>query len=66
MARIIPGYDLKAGKQHNFIDISIWITLFSKGTHDNYWIYWAKILLFDALIGNTDRHQELGSTLESG
>jgi hypothetical protein len=58
MTRIVPGYDLKAGTQHNFVDIAVWISLFSKSAHYDYWFYWAKMLLFDALIGNTDRHQD--------
>ena len=58
MNRTIPSYDLRTGTQHNLSDIGIWISLFGRGAGQDYWIDWSKIILFDALIGNTDRHQD--------
>lgn len=60
MQRRIPGYDREKGKQHNLetiIDISRILERGKWLTHD--WRrYWGLCLCFDALIGNTDRHQE--------
>jgi len=56
MSRAIPDYDRKKGKLHNFETIT---TIFTSWIHvDNWQQKWAEILLFDAIIGNTDRHQE--------
>lgn len=60
MQRLMPGYDRDKGREHNFVSI---ITLSRalkrdrKLSHD-WQIYWGLCLCFDALIGNTDRHQE--------
>ncbi len=51
MKKWIPDFDSKKGTQHNFQ------TIIKEIPHS--WIsVWAKYFLFDALIGNTDRHQE--------
>jgi hypothetical protein len=57
MTRLIENYDLRKGKQHNFYHFSVWLNFFRTLGFD-YWNYWAKIFTFDALIGNTDRHQD--------
>ncbi len=60
MQRHIAGYDREKGKQHNLSTIISLSRALERGgwlTHD--WrIYWGLGLCFDALIGNTDRHQE--------
>lgn len=50
----IPSFDRKKGKQHNFETISVIFNALGIPWKN----YWAKTLLFDALIGNTDRHQD--------
>lgn len=56
MSRAIPDYDRKKGGQHNFETI---IKIFTEWVTVRKWQEkWATILLFDAIIGNTDRHQE--------
>lgn len=60
MQRYIPNYDRKKGKQHNFDVIARLCRVLERRkylSHD--WkTYWGLCLCFDALIGNTDRHQE--------
>jgi hypothetical protein len=58
MVRVIPEYDLKSGTQHNLLDVGIWIQTLGRISGQDFWPYWGKMLLFDALIGNTDRHQD--------
>ncbi|TMJ17317.1 MAG: hypothetical protein E6G92_13375 [Alphaproteobacteria bacterium] len=58
MTRVIPEYDLKAGTQHNMSTVGTWIQVLGKLSGQDFWPYWAKMILFDALIGNTDRHQD--------
>ncbi|MBU0545734.1 MAG: HipA domain-containing protein [Candidatus Margulisbacteria bacterium] len=53
MKKLIPDYDLKKGTQHNFETVERLRVLC-----DNWYEEWAKIFTFDALIGNTDRHQD--------
>lgn len=55
----IPEYDLKKGTQHNFESIfDIFSEFEREGLLDPTWKEsWIKILLFDSVIGNTDRHQ---------
>ncbi len=55
MAQMIEGYDRDKGTQHNFTTLSspMLMTLGLGGLEA-----WARMLCFDALIGNTDRHQE--------
>ncbi|HVE43527.1 MAG TPA: HipA domain-containing protein [Gammaproteobacteria bacterium] len=58
----IPNFDSKKGKKHNFETVSLIFRdlteknpLFFKA---NWKDYWAMAFTFDALIGNTDRHQD--------
>lgn len=56
MSRALPAYDREKGKQHNFQTI---LQIFNDWLHIANWKQkWAEILLFDTIIGNTDRHQE--------
>lgn len=59
MVRLIPGYDLKTGRQHNVKTLASVANLVAPfvGMHAPY-THWAKVFIFDALIGNTDRHQD--------
>ncbi len=57
----IPNFDRRKGKQHNFETVSqIFEDLPKKHLSFNadWKKYWAKAFVFDALIGNTDRHQD--------
>lgn len=57
----IPNFDRKKGRQHNFETVSQIFEDLSKkhpSFHEDWINYWAKAFLFDALIGNTDRHQD--------
>lgn len=60
MTRMIPGYERKKGRQHNFEHITaLMIALTRTGKFADEWHrWWCDTLLFDALIGNTDRHQD--------
>lgn len=66
MQRVIADYDLDSGDQHNLDTIlKICRTLSMKSSvQENSYIlktdyikYWGELILFDALIGNSDRHQ---------
>lgn len=59
----ISDFDRKKGEKHNFEtiveifnDVSVSSLLFK--FNDDWKNYWAKTFVFDALIGNTDRHQD--------
>lgn len=58
MVRQYDAYDLKEGTDHNFQFIVNYINATPKLQRDNWQTYWAKIFTFDAMIGNTDRHQD--------
>lgn len=60
MTSMIRGYDRKRGRQHNFEAIERFLTLIGRrGLLRGDWLgWWCDTLLFDALIGNTDRHQD--------
>lgn len=58
MVRQIDGYDLKTGRQHNLKHLGYLITTFRRSFKQDYWPHWAKTIAFDAIIGNTDRHQD--------
>ncbi len=60
MASMIRGYDRKGGRQHNFEAIERYLTVLERGGQlgDDWLTWWCDTLLFDALIGNTDRHQD--------
>jgi len=55
----VNDFDRKKGKQHNFQTLSLIFKNLAKSRagFSNWKQEWAKIFLFDALIGNTDRHQ---------
>lgn len=60
MERMIPGFDSRRGKQHNFKSIRALFHALQKRSllQDPNWLEaWTKGLMFDAMIGNTDRHQ---------
>lgn len=59
---LIPGYDDKTGRQHNLQTI-LSVPLFNdppdpEENRRRLVAHWAKILAFDTVIGNTDRHPE--------
>lgn len=60
MQRLIPDFDRKRGLQHNFatvLDIGRRFT--EAGWLKKPWLpSWSEVFIFDALIGNTDRHQD--------
>lgn len=58
--RVIPDFDDKTGKQHNLFDMNRLIKALVRnaGLTNNRFEWLADMALFDALIGNTDRHQE--------
>jgi HipA-like C-terminal domain len=60
MQQLIPDYDRKKGKQHNFRSVRILAEAFELShLADASWReWWCNALVFDALIGNTDRHQD--------
>jgi len=58
MVKQIPDYNLKTGKQHNLKHLGYLITRFRQRWSLDFWPFWAKLLTFDAIIGNTDRHQD--------
>jgi hypothetical protein len=59
MVNEIPGFDRKKGRQHNFITIEKYLSALEKTGCLSHWLeHWCEMLLFDALIGNTDRHQD--------
>lgn len=55
MMSAISNYDRKKGQQHNFAMVELYFGLLDIAGWQN---YWCDMLLFDALIGNTDRHQD--------
>ena len=60
MQRMMPDFDRKRGLQHNFQTIRTLgraLTLF-QGMTERWEERWTDAFLFDALIGNTDRHQD--------
>lgn len=60
MVDMLPSYDRKKGTQHNFNHVGRYHKLLVKSWSARVtWLeYWCDMLLFDALIGNTDRHQD--------
>lgn len=61
MMSLMPGYDRKKGQQHNFAMVELYLNFLEKNRKvemPDWRIYWCDMLLFDALIGNTDRHQD--------
>ena len=74
MKSMIKDYDLKRGRQHNFGNIEALcrhLAMDSKSVPfelaADWPVAWARMLAFDALIGNTDRHHEnWGFVIERG
>lgn len=59
LQRLVPDYDRKRGTQHSFQLVQrACIRASRDGLIDDWLIYWGRAFLFDALIGNTDRHQD--------
>ena len=60
LQNIQPAFDRKLGEMHNIQDIIVMMKLLVKNElMENVWKQWlVNMLLFDALIGNTDRHQD--------
>jgi HipA-like C-terminal domain len=60
MSKVIVGFDRGKGKQHNFQSITQALAglNLSQQIQDRLIAEFFKILIFDAVIGNTDRHQE--------
>ncbi|MEO5369702.1 MAG: HipA domain-containing protein [Magnetococcus sp. DMHC-1] len=54
MKRVIPDFDVKKGKQHNIETVLVILNEIDSALIQDM----VRILVFDALIGNTDRHQE--------
>lgn len=59
---LIDGFDIKTGKQHNLESINAIAMSLIKSKdlliEVDFYSYFIKMLIFDSLIGNTDRHQE--------
>ena len=57
---LISDFDDSSGRHHNLVDLRLICRAFSiRGLISPDWIQWLyDMLLFDALIGNSDRHQE--------
>lgn len=68
MVRMIPGFDREKSAQYNFRTVmALTKALTDKGVLASDGIeYWCKVLTFDALIGNTDRHQDKWGILWKG
>jgi hypothetical protein len=60
LQRVQPDFDRKRGAHHNLQDISRLMRSFTfhKILEPGWRQWWTDALLFDALIGNTDRHQD--------
>lgn len=61
MLHFIPSYDRKKGQQHHFTTIERYLGILEKSNNiemAEWRLFWCDMLLFDALIGNTDRHQD--------
>ncbi len=61
LQQLYPDFDREKGRNHNLRHSVALLRLFSKAKllRENSWRrWWAEALLFDSLIGNTDRHQD--------
>ena len=60
MQMVHEGFDRNKGTQHNLQDVELLMRLLNrtKALTQNWRQWWAEALLFDALIGNSDRHQD--------
>lgn len=59
LKRLIPDFDFKTGRQHNLANVLRFLRILQrrKGLQSPV-AYWSRVFAFDALIGNTDRHQD--------
>ena len=60
LPRIRPGFDRERGADHNLADCQRLLDAWARARRlqDDWTVWWGKALVFDALIGNTDRHQD--------
>lgn len=59
LQRLVPEYDRKKGTDHSFQLVQrACLAEVKSGLQGDWLLYWAQAFLFDALIGNTDRHQD--------
>jgi hypothetical protein len=59
LQRLVPEYDRKKGSHHSFQLVHRECARAAqRGLHGDWLLYWGQAVLFDALIGNTDRHQD--------
>ncbi len=59
LQRLVPDYDRKKGADHSFQLVQrSCLAAVKNGLQGDWLLYWAQAILFDALIGNTDRHQD--------
>lgn len=60
LQNIQDDFDRKYGQQHNIHHITVLMRMLSKAKllKENWREWWISALIFDALIGNTDRHQD--------
>lgn len=58
MKRHIPDFDDKEGVQHNWETMETIRQDLQISFEGDWFAEWARIFIFDALIGNTDRHQD--------
>ena len=58
MQKFISDFDVKQGEQHNWETMEDVKNDLGTDFVGHWYAEWARIFIFDALIGNTDRHQE--------
>lgn len=60
LTKIQPEFDRKTGKHHNLRDCTILLRALTNEIElkQDWRQWWANAIFFDALIGNTDRHQD--------
>lgn len=61
LTKVQPGFDRDKGTQHNLRDVTVLLRALSssRALPEDIWKkWWINALVFDALIGNTDRHQD--------
>ena len=60
LVRLQPDYEREVGEQHNLEHIRALLQALTqrKRLEEDWRLWWVDALLFDALIGNTDRHQD--------
>lgn len=67
MTKMITDYDTKSGRQHNIDTImKFFRRIEAAGMMEGAALHWARVLAFDAIIGNTDRHQDNWGVMRFG